>query len=203
MRAVLQNVYVSTLSTPNHSRTCGSAANVIPNKFLFRPFHGSHSAQNLFRLRTNSESRHCSLRVLQLVVGEHAASSHAPCAGCGRWRSDRHLSLPPEATGWLFPRSNGVRRHWFVDTGGVQQAFRRAVSAPNSCCARRRGKAPASARATCRSAIKRRFRPHRLELRLTHAMLAASQAAGRGASIATPSLQIDALGIASHSPVLP
>jgi len=185
-----------------HSRTCSSAANVIPNKFLFQPFHGSHSAQNLFRLRTNSESRHCSLRVLQLVVGEHAASSHAPCAGCGRWRSDRHLSLPPEATGWLFPRSNGVRRHWFVDTGGVQQAFRRAVSAPNSCCARRRGKAPASARATCRSAIKRRFRPHRLELRLTHAMLAASQAAGRGALIATPSLQIDALGIASHSQVL-
>jgi len=136
-----------------HSRTCSSAANVIPNKFLFQPFHGSHSAQNLFRLRTNSESRHCSLRVLQLVVGEHAASSHAPCAGCGRWRSDRHLSLPPEATGWLLPRSNGVLRHLFGDTGGVQQAFRRAASAPNNCCARRRGKAPASARATCCSAI--------------------------------------------------
>jgi len=66
-----------------HSRTCSSAANVIPNKFLFQPFHGSHSAQNLFRLRTNSESRHCSLRVLQLVVGEHAASPHAPSAGRG------------------------------------------------------------------------------------------------------------------------
>ena len=38
------------------------------------------------RLRASSESRHCSLRVLQLVISEHAASPHAPCAGrccCG------------------------------------------------------------------------------------------------------------------------
>ena len=33
-----------------------------------------------WRLRTISGSRHCSLRVPQLVVGEHAASPHAPCA---------------------------------------------------------------------------------------------------------------------------
>jgi len=38
------------------------------------------------RLRASSGSRHCSLRVLQLVISEHAASPHAPCAGrccCG------------------------------------------------------------------------------------------------------------------------
>jgi len=33
------------------------------------------------RLRASSGSRHCSLRVLQLVISEHAASPHAPCAG--------------------------------------------------------------------------------------------------------------------------
>ena len=33
----------------------------------------------LLESRTSCGSRHCSLRVLQLVVGEHAASPHAPC----------------------------------------------------------------------------------------------------------------------------
>ena len=33
------------------------------------------------RLRASSGSIHCSLRVLQVVIGEHAASPHAPCAG--------------------------------------------------------------------------------------------------------------------------
>ena len=33
------------------------------------------------RLRASSGSRHCSLGVLQLVICEHAASPHAPCAG--------------------------------------------------------------------------------------------------------------------------
>ena len=39
------------------------------------------------RLRTSSGSRHCSLRVLQLVVGDDAASPHAQCAGRGRCAS--------------------------------------------------------------------------------------------------------------------
>ena len=37
--------------------------------------------QSWCRLRTSSGSRHCSLRVLQPVVSEHAASPHAPSAG--------------------------------------------------------------------------------------------------------------------------
>ena len=57
------------------------AENTPPRKLLAR--RPPSRVRSWCRLRTSSGSRHCSLRVLQLVVGEHAASPHAPCAGRG------------------------------------------------------------------------------------------------------------------------
>jgi len=57
------------------------AENTLPRKLRAR--RPPSRVRSWCRLRTSSGSRHCSLRVLQLVVGEHAASPHAPSAGRG------------------------------------------------------------------------------------------------------------------------
>ena len=65
-------------------------------------------ARGCCRLRTNNGSRHCSLRVLQSVVGENAAPPHTPSAGRGRCAIqralDKHLPSSTVPTGSWFSR---------------------------------------------------------------------------------------------------
>ena len=97
-------------------------------------------ARGCCRLRTSSGSRHCSLRVLQPVVGEHAASPHAPSAVRGscviRSALDKHLSPPTVPTGsWFFgshydtraaPRVN-FRPCYAGQRGGCSDIFRSVI----------------------------------------------------------------------------
>ena len=68
------------------------------------------NARGCCRLRTSNGCRHCSLRVLQPVIGEHAASPHAPSAGSGRCASpsalSKHFPSPTVPTGSWFSGSH-------------------------------------------------------------------------------------------------
>ena len=74
------------------------------------------------RLWNSSGSRHCRLRVLQLGIGDHAASSHPPCAGRGRWRSEVPSAISRRPPARREPRPKAIAHN---DAIAAARAFSR------------------------------------------------------------------------------